>query len=281
MSLVQGRPARMAEFVALVSAPAGLDARSRWLVVRDGDVMTTDDEVIPTAASLVELGVVGESEPIFLGIRDGEGCWAVGADDAAVLPPGSSWLSLRAIGAAWPLDDWALAGRAVQLVEWKRTSRFCGRCGSETEGSPGERAMRCRMCGLRAYPRLAPAVIVLVRRGDEALLAQGSRFNGRMYSTLAGFVEPGEDLEETVRREVFEEVGVRLGRLRYFGSQPWPFPHSLMIGFTAEWESGDIEVDGEEIVDARWWRAEDLPSMPPSISIARQLIDSWLDDVSR
>jgi NAD+ diphosphatase len=136
--------------------------------------------------------------------------------------------------------------------------------------------MRCPACGLVAYPRLAPAMITLVTRGDEALLARGVQFRAPMYSCLAGFVEPGESLEQAVVREVREEVGVEVGDVRYQASQPWPFPHSLMIGFRAEWVSGDIEIDPSEIVDAQWFRYDELPSIPPRISIARRLIDDWL-----
>jgi NAD+ diphosphatase len=127
---------------------------------------------------------------------------------------------------------------------------------------------------------LAPAVIVLVRKGDQALLAAGRGFRGGMYSALAGFVEAGENLEEAVHREVEEEVGIRLRDVRYVGSQPWPFPHSLMVGFRAEWEGGDIRPDGTEILDAAWWSVDDLPPIPPAMSIARTLIDQWVADVS-
>jgi NAD+ diphosphatase len=161
-------------------------------------------------------------------------------------------------------------------VEWSRTHRFCGRCGTATEQSPGERAKRCPACGLLAFPRLAPAVITLVERGDEVLLANGVSFGAPTYSCLAGFVEPGENLEEAVRREVGEEVGVQLGDVRYFASQPWPFPHSLMVGFQATWAAGEIEIDPEEIVDAGWFRADAMPLIPPGLSIARWLIDDWL-----
>lgn len=179
--------------------------------------------------------------------------------------------------------DWVVAGRAVQVVEWARTHRFCGRCGAPTEPSSTERAMRCPACGLVAFPRLAPAMITLVTRGEpgpdqEVLLARGVQFRAPMYSCLAGFVEPGESLEQAVVREVREEVGVEVGSVRYWGSQPWPFPHSLMIGFRAEWVAGEIECDPAEIVDAQWYRRDALPPIPPRISIARRLIDAWLDE---
>jgi NAD+ diphosphatase len=177
--------------------------------------------------------------------------------------------------------EWLAAGRAVQLVEWARTHRFCGRCGSPTEAVPGERSMRCPACGLGAFPRLAPAMITLVTRGEpgpdqEALLARGVQWRVPMYSCLAGFVEPGESLESAVIREVHEEVGLVVRDPVYVGSQPWPFPHSLMIGFHATYESGEIECDGTEIADANWYRRDDLPMIPPGISIARTLIDRWI-----
>jgi NAD+ diphosphatase len=136
--------------------------------------------------------------------------------------------------------------------------------------------MRCELCGLSAYPRVAPAIITLVHRGEELLLARNGGFRGRMFSVLAGFVEPGETLEDTVHREIGEEVGVRLHPPRYVASQPWPFPHSLMVGFTAEWAEGEIEVDGKEIVEAGWYRKDRLPELPAPLSIARRLIDGWL-----
>lgn len=178
-------------------------------------------------------------------------------------------------------ERFLLAGRAAQIVEWATTHRFCGRCGTPTERMPTERAMRCPACKLLAYPRISPAVIVLVRRGEEALLAHGARFPGVFYSTLAGFVEIGESLEQTIAREVREEVGVEVKDVRYFGSQAWPFPHSLMVGFFAEWAGGELRADGVEIVDARWCRAGDLPPIPPPLSIARALIDAWIADVTR
>jgi len=139
---------------------------------------------------------------------------------------------------------------------------------------PGERARRCPACDLSFYPRISPAIIVLVRRGEEALLGQGNRFPGAFYSTLAGFVEPGETLEETLAREVREEVGVEVKDLRYFGSQPWPFPHSLMIAFTAEYAGGELRPDGVEIEECAWFDPDALPKLPPPISISRRLIDT-------
>jgi NAD+ diphosphatase len=177
-------------------------------------------------------------------------------------------------------EEWFIAGRAVQLVDWARTHRFCGRCGSATEHAANERAFVCTACRLQFFPRLSPAIITLVTRGEgeseEALLARGTNFRAPLYSCLAGFVEPGENLEQAVAREVLEEVGIRVGSVRYVASQPWPFPNSLMLGFTARHESGDIVLDESEIADAQWFRRDEVPMIPGHISIARRLIDGWL-----
>lgn len=219
---------------------------------------------------------------IFLGCLDGRPCWAIDANEHGDHSPSRSYLDLFRLWGSVDEVTWAVAGRAVQLVEWSRTHRFCGRCGAATEDAPGERARRCPDCGLLAFPRLAPAVIVLIERDDgRALLARNANFPSSMYSCLAGFVEPGETLEQTVSREIREEVGIEVADVRYFASQPWPFPHSLMIGFTASWASREVLVDGTEIVDARWFSPDDLPDIPPVMSIARRLIDSWLSAAER
>jgi NAD+ diphosphatase len=180
-----------------------------------------------------------------------------------------------------PQELFRAAGAALQKVEWLRTHGFCSRCGHPTERHAHEQAMVCPSCGHLQFPRLSPAVIVLIERDREMLLARSPAFPEGVYSTVAGFVEPGESLEETVHREILEEVGVRVTNVRYFGSQPWPFPHSLMVGFTARWAGGDIAVDGVEIEDAQWFTPERLPPrMPSSMSIARRLVDDFLARVA-
>lgn len=221
----------------------------------------------------------------FLGERDGVGHWAVDVNDGDDPSDGAA-VELRALHDRVDEVEWAISGRAVQIAEWARTHRFCGRCASPTELSATDRSMRCPACGLLAYPRLAPAMITLVTKGphgpdQRVLLARGVQFRMAMYSCLAGFVEPGESLEQAVVREVGEEVGVRVADVTYRASQPWPFPHSLMIGFRARWESGDIECDPAEIVDAQWFRRDAMPTIPPPISIARRLIDEWVNEVVR
>jgi NAD+ diphosphatase len=167
----------------------------------------------------------------------------------------------------------ALAGRAQQLLDWERDHRYCGRCGTQMDVDLQERAMRCEPCGTINYPRIAPCVIVLVTRGEELLLARNANFPQPMYSTLAGFIEAGESVEETLIREVREEVGVEVDNLRYFRSQSWPFPNQLMLGFFADHAGGDIVVDGVEIADARWFHPRELPLIPPVASISGQLIE--------
>ncbi len=225
----------------------------------------------------------------FIGLLDEDAdegsiaCWAVDVPEGEDPSDGAA-LDLYSLFGRTSEPEWIAAGRAVQIAEWARTNRFCGRCATPTEPVAGERAMRCPACGLMAFPRVAPAMITLVTRGDagpeqEALLARGVQFRGPMYSCLAGFVEPGETLESAVVREVHEEVGLTVGDVRYVASQPWPFPHSLMIGFRAACAGGDIVCDPVEILDANWYRRDDLPQIPPRISIARRLIDDWVAEV--
>jgi NAD+ diphosphatase len=242
---------------------------TRWFWVQDGQVAITDlspEDGWPTH---------------FLGMLGTEACWAVEVPAGHAGPSDRNYVDLRRLWSEVELVEWTVAGRAVQLVAWAATHRFCGRCGEATAPAPGDRAMRCTGCWLLAYPRLAPAVIALVHRhtderGDEVLLARGVQFALPMFSCLAGFVEPGETLEAAVAREVFEEVGVRVDDVTYQGSQPWPFPHSLMIGFFARWVEGDLVIDPNEIAEAGWFTRDELPPIPPPISIACKLIDRWL-----
>ena len=267
----------------LVVPPGGDPAPdSLWWCVQGSRVLIGNEAAVPSGASPEAAGLVSD-DPInihFLGLLNGRECWAADVGREVGFPEGYEFGDLRALHGALGERRWALAGRAVQLVEWDHTHRFCGRCATPTEPAPGERARRCPACGLLAFPRLAPAVITLVTRGDEALLAQGANVGVPMYSCIAGFVEPGETLEEAVAREIGEEVGVQIDLIRYQHSQPWPFPHSLMIGFRAEWKEGDIRIDGVEIADAGWFRFDELPMIPPGISIARRLIDGWIAERS-
>ncbi|HLL52601.1 MAG TPA: NAD(+) diphosphatase [Myxococcaceae bacterium] len=270
-------------FVPMLAPPASLSSPAGWFIYRGGQLLVRADgerRWLPRALSAAELGI-----PLlrtqFLGELGGEPFFAAEMDEALPIPEGHLSENLRGLYGRLQDEEWSLAGRAFQLIDFDRTHQFCGRCGERTEQPPTERAKRCPRCGLLAYPRVAPAVIVLIRRGREALLARGKRFPLPFYSTLAGFVEPGESLEEALAREVMEEVGIAVKDLRYFGSQPWPFPHSLMIGFNAEYAGGELTLDPSEILDAAWFTADNLPQIPGKLSIARKLIDHWLAEQGR
>jgi NAD+ diphosphatase len=223
-----------------------------------------------------ELGALGAAplRRLYLGTLGEHACYAFEYAAEAQALPGALWQGLRALYGK--LDDslFALAGRALQFIDWDRTHQFCGRCGSTTRHRPNERARECPDCNLIVYPRIAPAVMCLIRRGHKILLARSPRFAPGMYSALAGFVEPGESLEQCLEREVLEETGIRIANVRYFASQPWPFPHSLMIAFVADYAGGEIRPAPDEIEDAQWFDIDALPKLPNRISIARRLIDA-------
>jgi NAD+ diphosphatase len=251
-----------------------LGSEGKWFVVdRRSNILLHDGEIPRSLNAPVEATTIH-----LLGLDGAEPVWAIEAPDELELPAMAQWLPLRQLFGSLPEQDWALAGRASQIVNWDRDHRFCGRCGTTTESHGQDRARVCPSCNLMAYPRLTPAIIVLVERADgRALLAWGRQFPGRFYSALAGFVEPGESLEQCVVREVKEEVGIDVEDIRYFGSQPWPFPHSVMIGFTARHAGGEIETQDVEIVEADWYHHEDLPPVPRGgMSIAGWLIEDWI-----
>jgi len=211
-----------------------------------------------------------------IGYYDGIPCYSLELHESVEPPENMAFQTLRELFFRMDEDLLQIAGRAYQVVNWDRDHQFCGRCGSRMVGSRREHSKKCPNCGLVNFPRIAPAVIMSITRGDEILLARSPRFQPGRYSVLAGFVEPGETLEETVARETYEETGILIKNIRYFGSQPWPFPNSLMIGFTAEYDSGEIVVDGVEIEDAGWFTPDTLPGLPSAYSISRSLIDNYL-----
>jgi len=235
-------------------------------------LVTAADAAVLTLRELQAHGLEGEMH--YLGQLQGIPCLAVGLDEHATLPEGLQASGLRSLFPRLDEALLALASRAFQVVEFDRTHRFCGRCGSPTQAKPGERARECPSCGHVVYPRVSPAMMALVTRGRELLLARAPRFLPEMYSALAGFVEPGETIEDCVRREVREEVGIEVEAPEYFGSQSWAFPHSLMIAFTARYAGGEITPDPAEIADARWFPVDALPKLPSSVSIARHLIEA-------
>jgi len=236
----------------------------------------SDSVSIPCLVDFSELGLNALSQH-YLGRLDGRDCYAVELAEGTALPPGMILEGLRRIYGRLDEALFWVAARAVQIVDWDRTHLFCSRCATPLRTKRAERAKECPSCGQLHFPRLAPAIIVVVERAHQLLLARSRHFLPGMYSVLAGFVEPGESLEEAVAREVKEEVGINVKDIEYFGSQPWPFPHSLMIGFTATYAGGEITVDDSEIEDAGWFTADHLPQIPGKISIARKLIDWFVE----
>ncbi len=266
-------------FLSSVKPAPDAPARAFWFVFSGHKllvVMDTDTAAIPFGERLDEWGLVPLRQQ-HLGTLRAFSCHGVEVSDKTPAPPGMAFVGLRSVYGLLDEDAFKVALAAMHLVEWDRTSLFCGRCGALTEPAQEERAKKCTECGALIFPRISPAVIVLIERGDEVLLARATRFAEPIYSVLAGFVEPGESLEETVCREVAEETGILVEGVRYFGSQPWPFPDSLMVGFTARHASGEIRIDGKEILDARWFSVDDLPYIPGKISIARRLIDWFIE----
>lgn len=273
--------------VAPQDAPQDARQDALWFVFRRTELLVATGERpdLPRAAGggVAALPGIKARRSLYLGRLGGLHCWSSETPEQSEPPAGWEFRGLRGLFGA--LDDtrFALAGRALQLIDWDRTHVYCGACGTPTVPRESERSRECPSCGLTAYPRLAPAVMCLIRRpgprGWELLLARSPRFPAGMYSALAGFVEPGESLEACVAREVREEVGVEVTNLRYFASQPWPFPHSLMIAFFADWASGEIHPEPGEIEDAKWFQIADLPQLPAKISIARRLIDAAMGEM--
>lgn len=246
-----------------------------WFVLDRGRLLTKVDAervLIPNTDDLRDLQV-SFSYKTYLGALDGRPCYAGVPVHDNFRDENFKLNSLRSMFGLLP-DEWVwIAGRANQLLHWHLTHRYCGNCGGPTEDKVDERAKICPQCQQVNYPRLSPAVIVAVLRDDRILLARNQRFKLPFYSVLAGFVEPGESLEDCIRREIKEEVGITVKNIRYFGSQPWPFPDSLMVAFVADYAEGEIVVDTSELKDAAWFSKDNLPGIPPKISIARQLID--------
>ncbi|MDD2613909.1 MAG: NAD(+) diphosphatase [Methanosarcina sp.] len=274
------RPEFYPNFTIGVEPPANRTEKAFWFIFRGREILlklNNNPGVIPKLLDFGELGLSGIREQ-YLGALEGTHCYSVELPGDAQVPDGMKFVDLRQAYSEMSEKCFALVNKAVQIMEWDRTNQFCSRCGTKTLRKPEERGKECPDCGELFYPRISPAVIVLIRKGKEILLARSPNFPPDMYSLIAGFVEPGESAEAAVIREIREEVGIEVKNITYFGTQAWPFPNSLMIGFTAEYDSGDIRPDGFEIEDAKWFSVENLPVLPGKISIARKLIDSFLKE---
>jgi NAD+ diphosphatase len=196
-------------------------------------LVNDEGPALPLARSLAELAISAVRTQ-YLGTLEGKPCYSAEISPDIVAPAGMSFRDLRSTFTILEEDLWLLAGRALQIVNWDQTHQYCGRCGQKTETLAEERAKRCPACGFSSYPRLSPAVIFAVFKDGKILLSHNAAFSGKWYSISAGFLEPGETLEDCIRREIKEEVGIEIKNIQYFGSQPWPFPNSLMLGFTAD-----------------------------------------------
>jgi NAD+ diphosphatase len=274
-----GAPDAAFRFIPALHPPDEAPRAALWFPFRGDRLLVREGGEHATLLDYSELVAVGIDfeKAHYLGRLDDLDCYTLELDPSLELPAQSALEGLRALYGRLADEQYSIAGRAVQILLWDQTHRFCGRCGQPTVNAPAERAKLCPSCGLLSFPRLSPAVIMLVQRGDDFLLARNRAFAEGFYSVLAGFVEPGESLEEAVAREVREEVDLALKDVRYFGSQPWPFPHSLMIGFTAHYASGEIRPQTEEIAEAAWFNRDgELPRLPGKLSIARRLIDWFL-----
>ena len=263
------------KFISGIVSPVERSEPAWWFVFRGSELLVFQEHSsvnLPYLIDFTELGLKSLCEH-YLGRLDSCPCYAVEVMEETPPPTGMTFEGLRQIYGRLDEDLFWIAARAVQIVDWNRTHQFCGRCGTGLRLKTTERAKECPQCGQLHFPRLAPAIIVLIEKENKLLLARSRHFLPSMYSVLAGFVEPGEPLEEAVAREVKEEVGVDIKDIKYFGSQPWPFPHSLMIGFTASYAGGEIILDDSEIEDAGWFTIDHLPTIPDKISIARKLID--------
>ena len=273
-------PHELDEFDPAHIMPDGADHGEAWyFVFSQGELVVKSQAGVPEPITADDFRWMDMQVrcKYFLGHYLNRPCFALGAKGSP--SEGFSKIGLRGMLGRTAQSMFYLAGRAQQVVEWHDTHQFCGRCGNEMQDHHVDRAKHCGECGLINYPRLSPSIIVLITKGEEMLLARNAAWPNGMYSTLAGFVEAGESIEQTLHREVLEEVGLRVKNLKYFGSQSWPFPNSLMLGFHAEYDGGDIVCQEGEIADAQWFRADNLPQIPPKTAISGWLIQEFLDEL--
>ncbi|MCG2586634.1 NAD(+) diphosphatase [Massilia sp. TS11] len=245
-------------------------------VFHEGKLLLRESDLALPGPELTAALALPQDRLLPVGLLYGKRYYQTSWLDGVFTPPvGYAFYGLRSLFAELEADLLGVAGRAFQIAEWARTHRFCGACASPMALVAGERCMRCPQCGHSAYPRISPAMMVLIRKGDQVLLARHTHAAVQRYTPLAGFLEAGESVEEAVHREVMEEVGLRVHNLQYFKSQSWPFPHSLMLAFTADYLDGEIRTDPNEIADARWFGPDDeWPPRIPNISVSTLLVDA-------
>ena len=263
-------------FTPLITVPAEVAGTALWFAFRGGAMLIAQGAgaaALPTCKSLRGHGIT-TADGHYLGTLDEQHCFTCELAADVPLPAGFELKSLRSL--LFIFDDTltGIAGRAFQIKEWDRTHRYCGSCGAPTAALVKERARQCTPCSLLFYPRISPVVMVLVTRGRDLLLTRKAGYVAGRYTVIAGFVEAGETLEEAVARETLEEANVAVTNIRYFGCQPWPFPHALVMAFHAEYAAGDAQADGVELEEARWFSCDRLPDLPEPVHVSRKLIDA-------
>lgn len=266
-----------AEFVRAYPPARPDPGPALWLPFHKGELLTRTEGGATRLhrGDRESLMMLDLTEPLYLGTLGGVPCLTAETDPDSDIPEGWAASSLRALFGQVSDPEYLLAGYAAQMLYWRRTSGFCPVCGHRTEARNGDWGRRCPNCGHVAYPHISPATLILIHDGPRLLLAQKPGWETR-YSILAGFVEPNESLEDCVRRETREEVGLEITDLAYAGSQPWPYPHQLMVGFTARYAGGEIVIDVAELERAAWFDVGSLPDLPPPVSLSRQMIDAWV-----
>jgi|SRR5579862_367674 len=258
-------------FKSAIHPPSEHIAEVCWLIFSQNQLLVSQDRKRLPTQSECEL-----QRTLYLGSLNNKHFFAGEAKIETPNLPGWIWNPIRPLHTTLNPADYAIAGRAMQLLYWDRSNQYCGHCGKATFSRKHERCRECKSCGQLAYPKMSMAVLALVRRGQQILLARSPQFPEPFFSTLAGFVDPGETFEQCVIREVLEEVHIKVKNVQYFGSQPWPLSHSIMIGFFCEWEEGEIQIDPNEIAEASWFGISNLPRLPPLYSLARFLIDGFI-----
>ena len=250
-----------------------------WFIFQNENILTLTDgnATLPLLIKGRNIPQLDIEKALHIGELNNIDCYATfDHSESGFEIPDTEWVPLRMSYGKFNQEMFFIYGRARHLLLWAQNNRYCGQCGNLMKLKSDERCLQCPSCGFCSYPRISPAIIVSIEKEGKILLARAGRFPGKMYSVLAGFVEPCESLEECIRREIKEEVGIEIKNIEYFKSQPWPFPDSLMIAFTSEYAGGELLIDKNELIDAGWFSPEEFPMIPGKLSIARALIDYYI-----
>lgn len=266
-------------FIPGVNANAEQTGDDLFFIFHKNKILINENEGRISFTKLSEVKYLNDSlsYETYLGSYIGINCYCGELGTEVVLHEHQVFKDLRSLLTVFDEELFMVCGKAAQIIDWNKNHRYCGNCGSETLDKGGERAKQCKKCGQLFYPRISPAIIVAVTKEDKILLAHNKNFKNDMFSVVAGFVEPGENFEQCVMREVMEETGIKVKNIKYFASQPWPFPNSLMVAFTAEYEGGQVTPDGVEIDQADWFSYHSMPSVPGKGSVAGKLIHWYLN----